>query len=68
MSLPRKSIKFTFFTGVERVFPRHVLNVIDELRLGQNNLVSVDFMHGVFEGNLNQAVLLVIAKYGTCKE
>jgi len=56
----------TFLGGAETVISRHILYVVHQCRVREQGLVLVDSVHGVLEGQLSAAVLLVFGEYGPC--
>lgn len=57
---------YTFLRRAKAVVPRHVLDVVDERRVGQNGAFAIQPVDGVLEGQLGAAVLLVLAEDATC--
>lgn len=55
----------TFFRRVKRVIFRHVLYIVLERGFRQDGPVLVDFVHGILEGQLCTAILLVMSEYST---
>lgn len=51
---------------MEAVVPRHILYIVYQRCPGQEGLVSVDSVNGVFEGQLYGAVLLIFREDRTC--
>ena len=49
--------------GPERVLRGNVLNVVGDGVVGQQGGVAVDVVHGVLEGQLRGAVLLVVCAF-----
>ena len=56
--IPLLSLELTSFAGVERVVARNPLNLRHHSGLGQE-LVPVDVVHGVLEGDLLHTVCLL---------
>jgi len=56
----------TLFWRSEAVLPRHVLNLVVESCVGQQDLFFVDSIDGIFEGKLNTAVSLILRENRTC--
>lgn len=55
----------TFLRGVKGIIFRHVLDIVLQRGLGQNNFLLVDLVNGVLEGQLRAAILLVMSEYST---
>jgi len=52
---------------VEGIISWHVLDVVLQRSLRQDNFVLVDLVNGVLEGQLRTAILLVMSEYSACK-
>jgi len=52
---------------VEGIISWHVLDVVLQRGLRQDNFVLVDLVNGVLEGQLRTAILLVMSEYSACK-
>jgi len=59
------NIKNTFFGRAKTVVSRHVLDVVDERRVGQNGPLTVQPVDGVLECQFGAAVLLILAEDST---
>lgn len=58
----------TLFRRVEGVIFRHVLYIVLQRGFWQDKPVLVDLVHGILEGQLRTAILLVMSEYSTWNE
>lgn len=58
-------IKLTFLRCMEGIIFWYVLDVIFQRGLWQDKFVLIDFVNGVFKGQLRAAILLVMSEYST---
>ena len=57
---------FTSFGSAEAVVSRHVLDVVNQRRVGQKGALEIQTVHGVLEGQFGARVLLILAEYSSC--